>query len=50
MARRSLTNLEKQAAGYTSLTIPSHLKIELEEKRLEVENLEARLKLQDAHD
>jgi len=44
MARRSLTNLEKQAAAYTSLTIPSHLKIELEEKQLEVSELEKRLK------
>jgi nucleoside phosphorylase len=48
MARRSLAILELQAAGYTSLTIPSHLRIELDEKRLEVAKLEARLK--DAHD
>jgi nucleoside phosphorylase len=44
MARQSLANLEKQAAGYTSLTIPSHLNIELKDKRLEVSELEKRLK------
>ncbi|MEA3309014.1 MAG: hypothetical protein U9Q70_05830 [Chloroflexota bacterium] len=40
MARRSLDILEEQAAGYTTLTIPVHLKIELEEKRHEVAKLE----------
>jgi hypothetical protein len=42
-ARRTLAILEEQAAGYTALTIPAHLKIELEEKRREVADLEARL-------
>ena len=42
MARRALAILEEQAAGYTALTIPTHLKIELEEKRREVAELEAR--------
>lgn len=46
MARRALAILERQAAGYTSLTIPTHLQIELEEKRAEV----ARLAAQDAAD
>ncbi|HEY88404.1 MAG TPA: hypothetical protein G4N98_01540 [Thermoflexia bacterium] len=41
MARRSLDILEEQAAGYTALTIPVHLKIQLEEKRHEVAELEA---------
>jgi len=41
-ARRALAILEEQAAGYTVLTIPTHLKIELEEKRREAANLEAR--------
>ena len=44
MARRTLSILEEQAAGYTNLTMPVHLKIELEEKRREVAELEARLK------
>jgi len=39
MARRALAILEEQAAGYTALTIPTHLKIELEEKRREVAEL-----------
>jgi len=43
MARRALAILEEQAAGYTALTIPAHLKIELEEKRCEVAELEATL-------
>ncbi len=41
MARRALAILEEQAAGYTALTIPAHLKIELEAKRREVAELEA---------
>ena len=41
MARRSLDILEEQAAGYTALTIPVHLQIQLEEKRREVAELEA---------
>jgi len=44
MARRALYILEEQAAGYTSLTIPVHLMLELEEKRKEVAGLEARLR------
>ncbi len=43
LARRALAILETQAAGYTALTIPAHLQIELEEKRREVVDLEARL-------
>ena len=42
-ARQSLAILEEQAAGYTVLTIPAHLKIELDEKRQEVADLEAGL-------
>jgi hypothetical protein len=42
-AQRALEILEEQAAGYTALTIPAHLKIELEEKRREVAALEERL-------
>ncbi len=41
MARRVLAHLEKQAAGYTALTIPAPLQIELEDKRSEVDRLEA---------
>jgi len=43
-SRRALAILEEQAAGYTVLTIPPHLKIELEEKRNQVAELEARLR------
>ena len=39
-ARRALAILEQQAAGYTSLTMPVHLQIDLESKRKEVEKLE----------
>lgn len=39
-ARRALAALEEQAAGYTSLTIPVNLKLELEDKRREVAELE----------
>jgi len=42
MARRALAILEQQAAGYTALSLPVHLQIELEEKRREVAALEAR--------
>lgn len=35
-ARAVLAVLEGQAAGYTVLTIPAHLKIELDAKREEV--------------
>jgi hypothetical protein len=44
MARRSLAILEEQAAGFGRLQMPAHLRIELEEKRLEVAALEARLR------
>jgi len=44
MARRSLAILEEQAAGYDKLQIPSHIRINLEEKRREVAELEARLR------
>jgi hypothetical protein len=43
MARRSLAFLEEQAAGYGRLQMPVHLQINLEEKRREVAELEARL-------
>ncbi|MFN5398341.1 MAG: hypothetical protein ACK5RE_11850 [Pseudanabaena sp.] len=43
IARQALVILEKQGAGYTSLTIPVHLKMDLEEKREEVANLEKKL-------
>ncbi len=42
-AKRVLAILEEEAAGYTSLTIPAHLRIELEDKRREVASLESRL-------
>jgi len=42
-ARQALAVLEGQAAGYTVLTIPAHLVIELDEKSKEVARLEARL-------
>ena len=41
MARRALAILEEQAAGYTALTMPAHLVIELEEQRKKVAELEA---------
>jgi len=44
MARRSLAILEVQAAGYGKLQIPTHLRIDLEEKRREVAELETRLR------
>lgn len=44
-ARRVLVALEAQAAGYTSLTIPAHLQIELEDQRRRVQELEVRLKM-----
>lgn len=43
IALRTLAELEKQAAGYTSLTIPPSLSIDLDEKRKEVNRLENRL-------
>jgi tetratricopeptide (TPR) repeat protein len=42
-ARMVLMVLEQQAAGYSNLTIPAHLQVQLEEKRQEVASLEARL-------
>jgi len=42
MARRVLEILDRQAAAYTSLTMPAHLMIELEDKRREVSELERR--------
>ena len=42
-ARQALALLEERAAGYTTLTIPVDLFIELDEKRKEVARLEARL-------
>jgi tetratricopeptide (TPR) repeat protein len=41
MARRVLTELETKAAGYTVLTIPAELVIEIQDKRAEIERLEA---------
>ena len=43
MGERVLADLERKAAGHTSLTIPSTLSIELNDKRQEVENLKAKL-------
>lgn len=43
-ARQALAVLETQAAGYTALTIPAHLVIELDEKRKEVTRLEAQIR------
>lgn len=42
-ARSVLAVLEVQAAGYTALTIPAHLKVDLDQKRQEVATLEAKL-------
>ena len=41
MARRALAILEERAAGYGSLDIPTHLQIQLEDKRAEVARLAA---------
>ena len=46
-SRRALAVLEEQAAGYTSLTMPAHLQLELEDKRQEVAGLEQRLLFSD---
>jgi len=48
MARRCLAILEDQAAGYgkLALEVPMHLQIDLEEKRLQIAKLEARLNKQ----
>ena len=44
-AKRALVILERQVAGYTSLTIPAPLQIQLEDKREEIVHLENNLKL-----
>lgn len=44
MAKRSLAILEEQAAGFGRLQMPGHLRIDLEDKRREVAELEARLR------
>jgi tetratricopeptide (TPR) repeat protein len=43
IAKKVLATLEKKKAGYTVLTMPSNLEVELEEKHKEVADLEARL-------
>ena len=43
MARRTLAILEQQAAGYTLLSMPPELQINLEEQRRKVAELEAKL-------
>jgi tetratricopeptide (TPR) repeat protein len=45
IAQKSLLLLEKKAAGFTSLTIPPELSIELDDKRKEVNDLENRIKI-----
>jgi tetratricopeptide (TPR) repeat protein len=45
IAQKSLLLLEKKAAGFTSLTIPPELSIELDDKRKEVSDLENRIKI-----
>ncbi|MGC9395375.1 MAG: hypothetical protein ACP5J4_11020 [Anaerolineae bacterium] len=42
MARRALTILQTQAGAYAASAIPVHLQLDLEEKRKQVEDLEAR--------
>ena len=43
-AKRALAILEQQAAGYTSLTIPVHLRIELDDKSKEIAAMEDALR------
>jgi hypothetical protein len=43
MARRALAMLEEQLAGFGALHAPVHLQIEVEEKRRQIAELEARL-------
>ena len=43
MAGQVLAILERQAAGYTTLTIPAHLVVELQEQREKVARLRERL-------
>jgi tetratricopeptide (TPR) repeat protein len=45
IAQRVLSHLEKKAAGFTSLSIPSDLSIELDDKRKEVDNLKTKLEV-----
>jgi tetratricopeptide (TPR) repeat protein len=45
IAQKSLLALEKKAAGFTILTIPSELSLELEDKRREVDDLENKIKI-----
>ena len=43
MAQRTLAKLEEQVQGYTALTLPPSLAIELEDKRREVDRLQSLL-------
>ncbi|MDY6876880.1 MAG: hypothetical protein SWK90_11860 [Chloroflexota bacterium] len=43
MARKTLNALEVQEAGYTVLTMPAHLQVELQEQRRKVAKLERKL-------
>ena len=45
ITKHALAILEQQAAGYTSLTMPVHLQIELDDKRKELARLEDALSL-----
>ena len=42
MARRALAILETQAGAYAASAVPVHLQLDLEEKRKQIEDLEAR--------
>ena len=42
LAQKLLAFMEEQAAGYTTLTLPAHLQIEIEEQREKIAVLEAR--------
>jgi len=42
-ARLALAVMEEQAAGYTSLTVPVHLKLDIEDKNREVEDIRQHL-------
>jgi hypothetical protein len=44
-ARRSLNHMEAQAAGLGTLHVPAHLMIEIEDKRAEIEKIEAKIKM-----
>lgn len=43
LAQKLLTFMEEQAAGYTSLTLPAHLRLQIDEQRQAIASLEARL-------